>query len=1315
MFNSENLKHHSYVKNFSLTLTSPGAQPSTSELGEDTWILGSGSAPDIFSIEVPGVSFKHARITLREHSLLVEDLDSPNGTYVNGTRIRGSKESSYPVTLQLGEAELRVEATPATPATPAAPSAPSDSERTSRLTQPQSGSTPAPARPPHTDVTGRIARSQTLSGGVPATDATACFTAPELDDRTMAFAMPSDEAPMEDNVPVQMQYALKSEIARGGMGKIFTAQDPHLEREVALKVSTVKDRAEDSHFLREARVLANLAHPNIVPVHHIGADAQGRPFYSMKLVNGRTLQAVIKLLDARDAVTVATYTRQRLLEIFRKVCDAVSFAHAKGYIHRDLKPENVMIGEFGEVLVMDWGLAKVFRRSSNTPEPGADDELGPETVPFIEGTPKYMSPEQAEGMFRGLDQRSDVYSLGGILYAILMHRAPVSGVSLNEVLEKVKKGETTTMTLPRRRNSERDGYKPSHLTESLPDALKAITKKALARDRRDRYQTVDELIADVEAYQSGYATSAEHATLLLQVQLLVKRNPAVSALVAVLLLTAAVFTVRLAASEREAMAQAQRADEQALRAKTNEQEAQAQAKLAKNNEEEAQNQAKRAKKNEEEAQAQARRAQENEQKAQAEKEVSRKATARAQIALAEAAEQNSNADQMRTALESIHEDLRDQSWSYLTQKIHSSIRSIRFPLNNLPASLEFSPTEPGKLFTVSRRALVQKHDLLEDVKPIPTQLNPSIEIDSAAVSADQSLVALGLKQTKKSADVVVCSYQDGAVLAVFERPSEGIKALEFSPDNSLLLIWTQTYSPDPIPHTLQVFELSTGSVLWTRKYPSLVLAGFSKKDGFVKVVTGTQIEFHTLDKRTGEPSGKSTRIDAQVGGDMVANKDFTALFFLTSSSLFKADTASGRVISQSQIFSKTKDKSFLAYLQSLNLLVTLTPVSDRSAVLEAWDEETGSRVKSIPIEMPASTSIGWRLVSHPNQKHVAVLRGDTVNVWSFERPEPAAAFSLPMYAEKSFAFVGGPNQIIRQTDRKKTKTGSLVSDVVKENITTQQSESLELLKDVNFPSCSFSPNRSGKMLALGWWGAREEAPNAVSTYTVEGDQLSKTSQDVPIKPIPGHFSLSPDGEHLWLGNSVCSPLTGRQITPINRAGELISDKLMQGVIPKWMDESHLLEVAMVGTDRVHAEHRLKHRHIVKWNVRDGSCQKMPAPYATNLSASPDGKRVAEACTDRRVRIRNAETLEIERELRVHDEALTDVAWHPTLNRLATASKDYTVRIWNLDNAEMIQEFGLFFDAPSSLEWSPDGKNLAIKTKPTNLSIFTLKAGNPDSR
>jgi WD40 repeat protein/serine/threonine protein kinase len=401
-------------------------------------------------------------------------------------------------------------------------------------------------------------------------------------------------------------YQPGREIARGGMGAVLDAHDHKLGRTVAMKVMLRRsDGPEDRRrFLQEARVLGQLAHPNIVPIHDLGKDELGRYFYTMKLVQGITLHDVVARLRKRDAETIANFPLTTLLTIFQKVCDAVGFAHSRGVIHRDLKPQNIMVGEFGEVLVMDWGLAKILpgspaepmpsgilppSRAAWTGEDGKDEDItmppsGHPTLKLdssvepvehqirfgssnfisaepedryatldgtVMGTPNYMSPEQAQGNISDLDGRSDVFSLGGILYALLTLHPPVEGDSVAKVLQQVRNAEISPPTritnqghglpvggvLPGSGDGESEDGKLAHIPGGrVPSALSAVVMKALAGERGQRYQLVKDLSADITAYQGGFATKAEHASFFRQLALLIGRHPAVSALSGVLAL-----------------------------------------------------------------------------------------------------------------------------------------------------------------------------------------------------------------------------------------------------------------------------------------------------------------------------------------------------------------------------------------------------------------------------------------------------------------------------------------------------------------------------------------------------------------------------------------------------------------------------------------------------------------------------------------------------------------------------------------------------------------------------------------------------------
>ena len=291
------------------------------------------------------------------------------------------------------------------------------------------------------------------------------------------------------------RYRALELLGQGGMGAVWLAQDSILQRPVALKILAAENSSADlaARLMQEAVVLARLEHPGIVPVHDAGTLPDGRTFYCMKLVEGQTLDRYVRKLPLRER-----------LRLFQRIAEPLAFAHSRGIIHRDLKPANVMVGAFGEVLIMDWGLAKVLDSTAVSP-PGlkqvsgheftrADqDSLKPGALApanaltttahgAILGTPGYMAPEQERGEVNLIDQRTDVFALGSVL---------------------------------------------KHLLQELPGAprpLRAICAKAMSAEMSARYPSVQELAADLGRYLDGMPVSAYRENIVERTARLVSRN-----------------------------------------------------------------------------------------------------------------------------------------------------------------------------------------------------------------------------------------------------------------------------------------------------------------------------------------------------------------------------------------------------------------------------------------------------------------------------------------------------------------------------------------------------------------------------------------------------------------------------------------------------------------------------------------------------------------------------------------------------------------------------------------------------------------------
>jgi serine/threonine protein kinase/WD40 repeat protein len=389
---------------------------------------------------------------------------------------------------------------------------------------------------------------------------------------TASGAMGIDSVPGVEEAPGR--YSEVGEYGRGGMGRVLLVQDEHLGRDIAMKellpdenASTIDNRPSPvrmsaplmARFLQEARITGQLEHPGIVPVYELGYRQDGTLYYTMKLVRGKTLSEAIKERKTlRD--------RLGLLSHFADLCNAIAYSHSRGVIHRDLKPANVMVGEFGETVVLDWGLAKTMGKADVHADGMAetlhamkleDDSQAAKTqYGQALGTPVYMPPEQAKGQLDQVDERSDVYSLGAVLYEILTADVPFTGKSVGEILDKVVNNDIVPVAQ----------HEPN-----VPPELAAICQRALHKNPQHRYTTAKDLADEIERFQSGAIVQAHEYTFMEHLRRFVNRHKPIVATTAIatfaLITLATGAFLRIAQEKGEAVSardRAETAEEQAV-------------------------------------------------------------------------------------------------------------------------------------------------------------------------------------------------------------------------------------------------------------------------------------------------------------------------------------------------------------------------------------------------------------------------------------------------------------------------------------------------------------------------------------------------------------------------------------------------------------------------------------------------------------------------------------------------------------------------------------------------------------------------------
>jgi len=1068
--------------------------------------------------------------------------------------------------------------------------------------------------------------------------------------------MPEDHpAPPPPTASGVENYQLGAEISTGGMGSVLEAHDGKLDRTVAIKVMLLEADASPAmreRFLREARVLAMLAHPNIVPIHDLVWEDDRPLFYSMKRVNGRSLGAILKDLRKEDPEALREYPLDRLLLIFRKVCDAVAFAHSKGVLHRDLKPDNIMVGEFGEVLVMDWGLARVRDLESGILGDGEsfDSDLSPSPSPSLPpsgvtlhgavlGTPQYMSPEQASGSIGDVDELSDIYALGGILYAILTLRPPVEGETALEILEKVSRGEIEAPTAFESKSGSRGRpFQRGPILEArqisplrhlrggkVPAALSAVAMKALHLEKARRYESVVALVVDIESYQNGFATGAEEANAWRQLRLFLGRHQIVALSLAVLVISGIGFVWKVMASERHA----------------------------------------------------------------------RRSLATAQIALADVAFKEGDVTGMTNALEVVPDALRDQSWRYLSAKQDSSLGSLEIPgFCEQVTDVCAVPNAPAQFAIASRDGRIGIVDVVSKtlLRTIATGHAGELRL---SISGDGKRL---LSRTSSAGEAALYDLATGEKLKSFPVSQSEDSEHPFLQTLALNDTGTLAAFADFDSAALHLVDTETGAVRWTKPFRPLRMV-FASHGHALALIQHEEYNLVGL-KLTDGSRAFLERLNAHPNS-MAPSPDYARLAIgLISGEVEVYHANNGLKIKQQRVASMPVAQ--VAYSAGENVITLGGSASQNVAVSRALSLFHPSDLAPMGSFHGINHYPGHLPLSVNHRSGHLLTQQSPPQLWHFP-DQPLAAMLTGGDEGWSCHFLsdtgllargeGGFRTLLEVSDpRAPIATGSPFAKGHAVNAVHPSSGLIATAYSRN------SLTTPGAVLSL-WQATKDGVAEKWSRPAVAGRRSD------------GTMNLDFDAGGKRLLRTTPQP-QGRVFIHDVRTGKVLLDieheayKAIFGGSPE--------RIIAISSDL--QEDNTQKGNLSLLDPEDGrvlaSLDHDSAFYA--LAASPDRRLIAVGGSDHFIRIFDADTLALKHCFRAHDHSISALSFHPTQHLLASGAADHTIKLWRCEDATELQAFVGIEGLPRSIAISPEGRLLATDGRDRAVRIFEIEGGDKPS-
>ncbi|MAF65421.1 MAG: hypothetical protein CMJ84_07170 [Planctomycetes bacterium] len=1067
------------------------------------------------------------------------------------------------------------------------------------------------------------------------------------------------------------RYTRRGEIARGGMGAVIEVWDEELRRTLAMKIvlgrrSGASGSAESdvderrlARFLEEAQITGQLDHPGIVPVHDLGMDEQGRVFFTMQLVDGRDLREILALArEEREG-----WSTRRVVDVLVRVCEAMAYAHSKGVLHRDLKPGNIMVGRFGEAFVMDWGLAKVVGSDARSVSGEGRTERAPASVVMtdrseesdaarsalrtldgdIVGTPAYMAPEQAAGRLEHLGPRSDVYSIGALLYHLLAGHMPYEPlgekVSSLAILKAVREGPPWALE---KVDPEVDGE------------LVAICEKAMDRETGARYRGMLELAADLRAYLEGREVGAYETGALYSFRKWVLRNKTVAAALAALALlivgSAAVFVQQSRVASKRLQEELARTQEARTEAERSGEEARVRSREveAANTELEAQRM---------HAQEQAAEAQRQERLASIQERAARLQSYRARVV---AAAYSLRLNEVRVAeahLRSVEPVMAGWEWRHLSLTLDQSVRTV----HDLAAGVtDVAVDDAGDRLATSRLDLsahVVELDSLRELSNTPPAVVTNLGDISArgvrcAITPDGRLAASSAAGNL----VQIVSLPDGKVLA--QVPNDGmVRCLEFSPDGQRLAAAgrggsTRVWRVDDF--SLEAaWEGHAGAVSAVAFGPRGRRVVTGGEDGTARVVnlgalsavTVTPRELRVLPEEVGRPV---TCVDWGAEGDLVAVGYADGAIGLWDVGADRLATvlhghrgAVGAVlldVEGGRLFSGAAD-----------MTVRVWPLTSAAVpgVLRGHDEAVTSLALAAGGRRVISGSLDGRVLEWEPE-------------WD---PAHAVRVSAARLVGGGFG-AGGVDLLLAPQrgallawDPDTARERSLSESGVWEGATTE----------------ALAVSADGRAAVVARSGV-------LYVHDLEHDaEVARLSGVGRVR----YLAISGDGARIALYDG-----SHLQLWDVQRAEVLWRLEFRRTRLSDLELDGEGRRLALVGQDE----------YLRLLDGKDGSqLWVLPNAHAKRINAvafEPGGERLATASLDGTARLWNHVERRLESVFDCDGAEVTALAFHPSEARLASGARDGTLRVWDLESGDALLDLGLPAGEVAEIAFSPDGERLA---------------------